>query len=69
MSLSLIPAKQGDFIQLGHSQLIKPTIRNSKTGQGYFLQKYESSEDMAVPIFRKNETPQVQTELPRIIVK
>ena len=62
-------SKAKGFYTVGTLTIDKTDKKEFKNRQGYFLQKYESSEDIAVPIFRKNDKPQVQTELPRIIVK
>ena len=62
-------SKTRGFNTVGTLTIDKTGNKEFKNRQGYFLQKYESGEDMAFPIFRKNQTPQVQTELPRVIVK
>jgi hypothetical protein len=58
--------KARGFYPVGAITIDKTEKKELKNRTGYFLQKYESSEEKAFPIFRKNDKQQVPTELPKI---
>jgi hypothetical protein len=61
--------KARGFNSIGSLTIVKAGIKELKNRKGYFLKEYESSEDRAFPVFRKNDIPKVPTELPRINFK
>jgi hypothetical protein len=62
-------SKTRGFYPVGSLTIDKSGKKEFKNRSGYFLQEYESSQDTAFPIFRKNEIKKVRTELPRMILK
>jgi len=61
--------KSRGFITVGTLTINKTDKKEFQNRKGYFLQEYESSTERAFPVFRKNDKPQVPTELPRINIK
>ena len=57
------------FYTVGKLTIDKTHNKEFKNRKGYFLKKYESSNETANPIFKKNVLPTVPTELPKIIVE
>jgi hypothetical protein len=61
--------KSRGFSSVGQITVDKAGKKEFENRKGYFLQEYESSEEKAFPVFRKNDNPKVPTELPRINIK
>jgi hypothetical protein len=57
------------FYSVGSMTIDKRASKEFTSRKGYFLKEYESSQDKAFPIFRKKDNPNVQTELPKMIIK
>ena len=57
------------FNTVGSIQIDKTDKKEFNKRKGYFLKEYESSEDRAVPIFKKNNNPPLKTELPKIVLE
>ena len=62
-------SKARGFYTVGKLTIDKTHNKEFKNRKGYFLKKYESSNETANPIFKKNLKPTVPTELPKIIVE
>ncbi len=62
-------SKARGFYTVGKLTIDKTHNKEFKNRKGYFLKKYESSNETANPIFKKNVLPTVPTELPKIIVE
>ncbi len=62
-------SKARGFYSVGSVTIDKTNKKEFKNQAGYFLKEFESSQDKAFPIFRKNDKTPVCTELPKMIIK